>query len=221
MSEKYSRVLTTKGSERVLVLSLPLQWALRDLTLDYKFKMNEVPLERIDILGARVRDVEDKVSSFAEDRIRRLEQENEALKSRLDAQVDRTPVFAQAVPAAAHYSTGETLTWAAGDGNADGVIEFLPTGHIQFHKEGVYALDIGVVHASASNGVIYELKQSETTLASSQGSSYKGYFATTPLRYVLKAKLGVKIHVVYKGTDNTYQGGGGVQRGSYIAITKL
>jgi hypothetical protein len=144
-----TRTLTTKGSDRVLVLSFPFQLALRDVALDCTFTMNAVSLDRIDILGTRVRDVEDRVSAFPEDRIRHLEQENEKLKAetqRLSQQVDqlscevvRTPVFAQATLAADHNSTNQMLTflgnvhldqvliWFAGDGNTNGVIQFLPT----------------------------------------------------------------------------------------------
>jgi hypothetical protein len=170
---QFDRALSTSGSERVLTLSLPFQWVNEKILLRYKFTLNEVALERIDLLAARLHDVEEQVS--------------------------RSPVYAQA-RTYEPCTRGRNLLWLSRGGDAAGIIAFYATGCVGFSTAGVYAIDIGVLHSGALSGPIYSLKRSETTLMTGYGSSKKRDFTTTSMQYTLKAKAGDKIHVLYLGT---------------------
>lgn len=170
-----------KGDKWNLEFVLKLKVFKSVWTPKYCFILSPVPLEQVDILASKVRDLEEQINSLR----------------------PRSPVYFE-VTAKGDPGTNRNIVWNGLDTDffkfeASGEIKFLVSGHYLVHA---------IIHCTNSNNaVVYSLKKGtqcvKSCIDSSTYDQYNGTMVTaSPLTHNVIMAKNEKLSLMYSGNGN-------------------
>ncbi|TMW61184.1 hypothetical protein Poli38472_013647 [Pythium oligandrum] len=143
----FERVLATpaKDKSRQLTLSFIFAWSTFVTSLVYTFKLNMIPLERVDVLAAQIRDFQDELRVLSA-----------VVKDVRTRQSELGFVEFESVGSVARNNP---LKWKVVTGDMDGHFDLDSKNlSVSVKHAGLYSLQVQVLHASSYAGAQFNLQ---------------------------------------------------------------
>lgn len=185
------------------------------IVLEYTFSLKAVALDKVDLLTARIADLEQALVSLLSDRLKQerecqmANEANAALKSEVARQETRlnvlikqqqesktSVVFVRAT-LKQKASIHENLIWQEQVNKSNGAIMFGADGEVTFVKAGVYAVHAVVGHGNTNKGKTLALRVNGAAVMEYYDTV--SYMNTVSLSHVLDATAGDRLSIVHVG----------------------
>lgn len=150
-------------------------------TPKYRFILNPVPLEQVDMLASKVRDLEEQINS-----------------------IRRQPVYFE-VTAKGHPGTNRNIVW---NGFNSDFFKFEASGEIEFLVSGLYLVHAIVHCINSNNSVVYSLMKGtkcvKSCVDSSATNNYNGtvMVMASPLTHTIMMTKGDKLSIIFGGNGS-------------------